>query len=67
MGPEKQHPRADPALWPLLLVGGLLTGQVVLLQVALNRLAWGLYGEVLPAAFAVAAIYPLAWLVARRA
>ncbi len=52
---------------PLLLVGSLLALQLALLQVALNRLAWGLYGEVLPAVAGVAATYAVVWLVVRRA
>lgn len=52
---------------PLLVVAGLLALQVILLQVALHRLAWGLYGEVLPAVAGVIAVYPLVWLTARRA
>lgn len=60
------HPRAEPYLWPVLLMGAILAVQVALLQVAVNRLAWGMYREVFAPAAAVSALAVLAWLLYRQ-
>lgn len=62
MAHEKSHPRAEPFLWPVLAMGGILALQVALLQVAVNRLAWGLYPAVLAPAAGVAGLALVAWL-----
>ncbi|HLN62833.1 MAG TPA: hypothetical protein VK464_14925 [Symbiobacteriaceae bacterium] len=63
MGPEPGHPKAEPHLWPLLTMGAILATQVMLLQVALNRLAWGLYPNVLAPAAGAGALAILAWVL----
>lgn len=63
MAHEKSHPRAEPYLWPVLAMGGLLAAQVALLQVAVNRLAWGLYPGVFAPAAGVAGLALVAWLL----
>lgn len=63
MAHERSHPRAEPDVWPVLAMGGILAAQVALLQVAVNRLAWGLYPAVLAPAAGVAALALVAWLL----
>lgn len=61
-----EHPYADPGLRSLLAIALLVLLQVVLLQVALNRLVWGFYSEVLPAVIGVLILSLLSWFVYRR-
>jgi hypothetical protein len=63
MGHEPGHPRAEPHLWPVLSMGSILALQVVLTQVAVNRLAWGMYKEVFSPAVATAGLAILSWVL----
>ncbi len=63
---DSRHPHADPGLRSLLSLGLIVLLQVVLLQVALNRLVWGFYGEVLPPVVGSLALVVLAWFVYQR-
>lgn len=63
---DSKHPRADSGLRPLLSMGLLVLLQVVFLQVALNRLVRGSYGEVLPPVVGALALVALGWFVYRR-
>lgn len=65
MAHSGEHPRANPGLGPVLVTLALVCVQVVLLQMAVNRLVWGQYQAVLPAAAATGLTYVLVWLVAR--
>ncbi|HYF77944.1 MAG TPA: hypothetical protein VD973_12465 [Symbiobacteriaceae bacterium] len=65
MAPERVHPKAESHLWPLLSMGAILALQVALLQVAVNRLAWGMYGEVFSPAVATLALSLVAWFLYR--
>ena len=47
-------------------MGTLLALQVVLLQVAVNRLAWGMYAGVFAPAVATAGLSIAAWLLYRQ-
>lgn len=67
MAPRRSHPRAEPYLWPVLGLGAILALQVALLQVALNRLIWGLYGQVLAPVALILILAVVAWLVHRQA
>ncbi len=60
------HPRAEPYLWPVVTMGSIVAAQVVLLQVAVNRLAWGMYGDVLAPAVATLGLSVAAWLLHRQ-
>jgi hypothetical protein len=55
-----------PHLWPVLTMGAILAAQVALLQVAVNRLAWGMYREVFSPAAAVLALGVVSWLLYRQ-
>ncbi len=66
MAPRQDHPRASPELWPLVTMGGILATQVTLLQVAVNRLAWGMYPAVFAPAVATLGLALLAWLLYRQ-
>lgn len=66
MAREPNHPRAEPYLWPLLTLGAILALQVALVQVAVNRLSWGLYPSVYPAVSATLLLSLVAWLVYRQ-
>jgi multidrug transporter EmrE-like cation transporter len=63
---EPQHPRAEPHLWPVVAMGAILAAQVALLQVAVNRLEWGLYATVFSPAVGVLALSLAAWLLYRQ-
>lgn len=60
------HPRAHSHLWPLLTIGSVLAVQVALLQVAVNRLSWGLYESVFAPAVAVLALSLASWFIYRQ-
>ncbi len=61
-----RHPYADPGLWSLLSIALIVLLQVVLLQVALNRLVWGFYGEVIPPVIGSLLLVILSWFLYRR-
>jgi multidrug transporter EmrE-like cation transporter len=63
MGLEPGHPRAEPHLWPVVTMGAILATQVALMQVAVNRLAWGMYDAVFSPAVAVAVLAVAAWIL----
>lgn len=65
MAHEPAHPNAESHLWPLLSMGAILVLKVVLLQVAVNRLAWGMYAEVFSPAVATVALSLVAWFLYR--
>lgn len=66
MARERTHPRAEPHLWPVITMGAVLALQVVLLQVAVNRLAWGMYRDVFSPAAATLGLAVAAWLLYRQ-
>lgn len=66
MGHSPQHPTARPDLWPVLAMGAVLAAQVALLQVAVNRLAWGMYGAVFAPAVATLGLSLVAWFLYRQ-
>ncbi len=65
MAHERGHPRAEPQLWPLVAMSAILAVQVVLMQVALNRLIWGMYLSVYAPAAATLGLSLIAWLLYR--
>jgi len=66
MGRSGGHPRAEPDLWPLIAMAVIVACQVAVLQVAINRLAWGMYRAVMPPAVAVMVLAVLAWMLYRQ-
>lgn len=65
MARESEHPRAEPYLWPLLTLAAIVAVQLALLQVAVNRITWGLYPDVYTPVAGVLALSLVAWLVYR--
>jgi cytochrome c-type biogenesis protein CcmH/NrfG len=61
MGAKPNHPTALPHLWPVVAMGAILAAQVALLQVALNRLIWGMYLAVFAPAVATLGLSLVAW------
>lgn len=66
MPESPNHPRAEPYLWPVLTMGAIVALQVALLQVAVNRLSWGIYRDVFAPAVAVLGLSMAAWLLYRQ-
>ncbi|HYF93259.1 MAG TPA: hypothetical protein VD969_13595 [Symbiobacteriaceae bacterium] len=65
MAPEAGHPKAAPEIWPVIAMGAILAAQVGLLQVAVNRLAWGMYAQVLAPAAATLGLSLASWFLYR--
>ncbi|HLO03376.1 MAG TPA: hypothetical protein VK191_09715 [Symbiobacteriaceae bacterium] len=62
MLPESQ-PKAEPRLWQLIALGGILAIQIALLQIALNRLVWGYYPRVYAPAVWALVLSGVSWLL----
>lgn len=66
MARSSLHPRVEPYRWPLVAMGSILALQVVLMQVAVNRLAWGMYRDVFAPTAATVGLAVAAWLLYRQ-